>query len=180
MCCVVLLWVIVFLVRVVVVVVCVLVVVVVCVCVGCVLVVGLWFVVSSSLASPRCLPGAMSLYLYERATPSVPRDFAGTRGRNLPRCPTMRSLRQATTTLGRTGGGADADGVRAAVHAGVPPTSGFHPPAAHRCGVGTRLVRRRPRRRRPRRQSRKKLDDNPGQPRFLRTVRGVGYTMGPG
>ena len=46
------------------------VVVVVCVCV-----VGLWFVVSSSLASPRCLPGPMSLYLYERVTPSVPRNF---------------------------------------------------------------------------------------------------------
>lgn len=27
---------------------------------------------------------------------------------------------------------------------------------------------------------RKKLDDNPSEPRFVRTVRGVGYTMGPG
>ena len=27
---------------------------------------------------------------------------------------------------------------------------------------------------------RKKLDDNPGDPRFVRTVRGVGYTMGTG
>ena len=27
---------------------------------------------------------------------------------------------------------------------------------------------------------RKKLDDNPGEPRFVRTVRGVGYTMGTG
>ena len=27
---------------------------------------------------------------------------------------------------------------------------------------------------------RKKLDDNPAEPRFVRTVRGVGYSMGPG
>lgn len=78
LCCVVLLWVIVwslFVVVVVVVVVCVLCVwswlLFVC-CVSCV---WLLFVMSSSLAPSFCSPRDVLLYLYERATPPVPRNF---------------------------------------------------------------------------------------------------------
>ena len=60
------------------------------------------------------------------------------------------------------------------------PRVAFSPRTAARTGLGPDLVRRRARRRRPHRQPAPQARRRPRRARYVRTVRGVGYRMGPG